>query len=449
MKNYRPTRPQHRARAHEDAHGEEEQFDPGQSAANPLVFRGEPDLVDTQPGLLDLVARLRDSGSFAYDSEFIGELTYLPRLCLIQTATTAFISLIDPMAPGIDLTPFWELVADPAVEKIVHAGQQDLEPVIRHINRPGQNVFDTQITAGFVGMSYPTSLSKLVREIVGARLGKGLTFTHWDQRPLSAQQLKYAANDVRYLAAVRAELGRRLDSLGHAAWAAEECQAQTDVGLYRFDPETAYMRVRGSVGLPPQNLAVLRELAIWRDAAARQHDVPPRAFLKDEILLDLSRNPIKSAEKLDRVRGLPRPVELAHGAEIVNATRKGLASPVEDQPESRNIEESPTDKYRSDSLWALTQCLCVGHSVDPDLVTSRQEVGRLYRALRDAPPSPSSEPSDPAVPSDPSALSALRLMRGWRHQAVGQSLTAMIQHGGKVELQWNENGLIAGNVTRQ
>src|SRR5215207_9504889 len=157
MNNYRPTRPQHRARAHDDAHTAEEAHDPAELQANPLVYRGDAKLITTQEGLIELIERLRAAGSFAYDSEFIGELTYLPKLCLVQVATTQEVSLIDPMV-GLDLTPFWELIADASVEKVTHAGQQDLEPVIRHLNRPAQNVFDTQIVSGFVGMAYPVSL---------------------------------------------------------------------------------------------------------------------------------------------------------------------------------------------------------------------------------------------------------------------------------------------------
>jgi ribonuclease D len=134
----------------------------------------------------------------------------------------------------VDLTPFWELLCDPAVEKIVHAGDQDVEPVVRHLNRSPANFFDTQIAAGFCALPYPVSLSKLVMELTGAKLGKGLTFTHWDQRPLSPMQLRYAADDVRYLPAVRAELGRRLEKSHHAGWAKEECEALCDASQYRF-----------------------------------------------------------------------------------------------------------------------------------------------------------------------------------------------------------------------
>src|SRR5262249_4700420 len=156
------------------------------------------------------------------------------------------------------------------------------------------------------------------------KLGKGLTFTHWDQRPLSASQLRYAADDVRYLPALRGAIGQRLDATGHTGWARQEFDGMCDAGLYQFNPETAYLRVRGATSLTGQGLAILRELVIWRDQMSRAHDVPPRAFLKDEILIDLARSPVKSVEKLSRVRGLPRPVEHAHGTEIIEATQRGL-----------------------------------------------------------------------------------------------------------------------------
>jgi ribonuclease D len=428
MANYRPTRPQHRAKAHDQAHTEEAAHDPADDAPHPLIYRGDAKLIGTQEALGALLGRLRDAGSFAYDSEFIGELTYLPKLCLIQVATSQEITLIDPIAK-IDLTPFWELVADPSVEKITHAGQQDVEPVIRHLNRPARNVFDTQISAGFVGMAYPVSLSKLVRELVGPRLGKGLTFSHWDQRPLSAQQLKYAANDVRYLPAIRVELGERLEKLGHTAWAMEECAAQCDVGLYKFDPETAYLRVRGAGSLQPQGLAVLKQLVIWRNGAAQHHDVPPRAFLKDEILIDLSREPVKATEKLARVRGLPRPVEHAHGAEIVEATKRGLTTPVTEMPESRTIEETPTEKHRADALFAVFQCLCIAQRIDPDLVGSRQDVGRLHRQL-----SYGGEPN------------GLKLLKGWRRRAAADTLLEMVKGAARVELTWGDGVLESRRV---
>jgi hypothetical protein len=153
----------HRAKSHESAHAEEATPSVGKQIDHPLVPQGLVSLIDDQDELSTVIAHLREVGRFAYDSEFIGELTYVPKLCLIQVASAEQIGLIDPLAP-LDLKPFWELIADPAIEKIVHAGQQDLEPVVREIGKAPANVFDTQIAAGFIGLPYPLSLSKLIND---------------------------------------------------------------------------------------------------------------------------------------------------------------------------------------------------------------------------------------------------------------------------------------------
>jgi len=407
----------HRARSHESAHSELAPAT-GDQIDHPLVPRGAATLVRKPEELAELVEHLRASKRFGYDSEFIGELTYVPKLCLIQVASAERIALIDPLAE-LDLTPFWELIADPGLEKIVHAGQQDLEPVVRELGRPPANVFDTQIAAGFIGLPYPLSLSKLVNETAGIKLGKGLTFTHWDQRPLSASQLRYAADDVRYLILARERIGERLAELGHAAWAAAECAEQCDPSLFVFDPAQQYHRVRGAGSLSPRNLAILRELTIWRDAAARAADVPPRAFLRDEVMVDLSRNPVKSVEKLDRVRGLPRPVEAEHGDEIVRITARALALPESELPVVRDNEPTPTEKFRTDALWAVAQCLCSGQSIDVAVVTSRQDINDFYHHLQGT---NGSEPH--------------RLLTGWRHEALGKTLTQLVEGKARVELGW-------------
>ena len=412
----------HRARAHESAHADEEgngELSDAGRPAHALVPAGPAAVVTTDEQLDELIAHLRAAGSFAYDSEFIGEMTYFPQLCLIQAATAERVALVDPLA-GVDLRPFWELIADGAVEKVVHAGEQDIEPVWRHIGREARNVFDTQIAAGFVALPYPLSLSKLVLELTGARLGKGLTFSHWDQRPLSAMQLRYAADDVRYLPLARRELGTRLEASGRTAWAAEECAAMTDPVLYRFDPETSYLRVRGASSLHAKNLNVLRELTVWRDAAARAEDVPPRTFLRDEILIDLSRSPVKTVDRLDRVRGLPRPVEKEHGATIVEATLRALSMPAGKSPFGRDEEPTPGDRFRSDALWAAAQAMCAGRSVDTAVVTSRQECSDFYRLLASG--------EDPA---------GSKLMQGWRREALGRPLADFFRGASRLDVSWS------------
>ena len=416
-------RSRHRAQSHASAHADDEHSaPPPKTIDHPLVARGQADLITDDARVRELLDHVRQEGRFAYDSEFIGELTYHPKLCVLQIATAKRVALIDPLA-DVDLAPFWDVLADASVEKIVHAGEQDIEPVHRLTGKPCANVFDTQISAGFVGLSYPVSLSKLVGEITGAKLPKGLTFTHWDQRPLSPMQLRYAADDVRYLPAVRDTLGRRLDELGHARWAEEECDALCDPDRYAFDAESDFLRMRGAGSLTAVGLAVLRELMIWRDAAARDADVPPRAFLRDEILIDMSRHPIKSLDRLPRVKGLPRPVESQHGQAIVDLTLRAVAHPLKGLVDRNDREPTPSERFRTDSLWALVQVLCLGRSIDPNLVVSRQDVGELDRLLNDG-----------------GDVSEHRLFKGWRREAVGERVLELVRSGDHVGFTW-ERGL--------
>jgi len=412
----------HRARSHESAHAEVTDEAQAQLATSDhaLAPKGAAVLISDAEGLSELLNHLRSAGSFAYDSEFIGELTYIPKLCLIQVATTQRVALIDPLA-GLDLDEFWELICEASVEKILHAGQQDVEPAIRHRKKRAENLFDTQIGAGFVGMSYPVALAKLVNELTGARLGKGLTFTHWDQRPLSAVQLRYAEDDVRYLPAVRAELGKRLSELGHESFAREESNALGDPELYRFNPDVACQRIRGASGLSPVQLAILRELCVMRDAAAREADVPPRAFLRDEVLVDLARSPAKSVEKLSRVRGLPRPIEASHGQAIVEATLKAMSLPVAELPTPKQSEESPSDRFRVDSLWIAAQAIAAGRGIDANLVSSRQEIGELFRRLM--------------AKKD---VSALPITSGWRNECVGKPLLELFRGQVRAAIEWKD-----------
>jgi ribonuclease D len=236
---------------------------------------------------------------------------------------------------------------------------------------------------------------------------------------LSAVQLRYAADDVRYLPAAAAELIKRLDALGHAKWAKEECAEVCAPDLYRFDPQTQFLRVRGATSLQPRNMAILRELTILRDEAARAQNVPPRSLLKDEVLIDLSRNPPKSVDGLARVRGLPRPVEHEYGQRIVEAAGRAMTLPAIDLPSTREFEPTPVEKFRADAIFATTQCLCAGLSLDPSLVASRQDVSDFCRFIAGK--------GDGEPP---------KLLRGWRKEAVGDPLTEFLKGELKIELEW-------------
>lgn len=393
----------YRDRAHEQAHCDT--AEPQAVIEHPLVCRGQPEMIASQADLAGLIGHLRQSRSFGYDSEFIGEMSYQPKICLIQAATPQRVALVDPLS-GLDLAAFWELLADPDLEKIVHAGQQDLEPVVRFLGRAPANVFDVQIAAGFVGLAYPASLRRLVEELLGVRLGKGFTFTHWDRRPLSTMQQRYAADDVRYLPALRRELSRRLDESGHAAWAAEQCAALCDISLYRADPAGEYLRLRGAGRLSPRQLAILRELTAWRDEVARRADLPPRTYVRDEVLVAMARLAPATEEHLAHVRGLPRQVRKAEGQRIIEAIARGRLAPPPPGPACSDVEESPRHRFAVDALWTEVQAVCYARGIDPALVCSRRDVARFYRRHRGE-----------AVGGDDDEL-----LRGWRGELLGAKL---------------------------
>ncbi len=407
----------HRAQAHASAHAEDAA--PQAIPRHELIPHNKPAVITDAAGLAGLIEELRAAGSFAYDSEFIGELSYVPRLCLIQVATAQRVTLIDPLT-GLDLTDFWALICDPAVEKIVHAGQQDIEPVFRHLpeQRPA-NLIDTQIAAGFAALPYPVSLSKLVGEMTGVRLSKGFTFTNWEHRPLSSSQLRYAADDVRYLPLVWHTLRQRLEALGHLEAAREACAALLDPALYAEDPDGGYLRIRGAGSLDPKNLAVLRELAIWRDQSARQEDIPARTLLRDEVLLALARHPVKSVDKLAAVKGLPRPVETQYGRELVDRTLRALALPRDQWPVMKNNEETAAEKFQTDALLTAAEAVCFGKSIDPALVLSRQDIADLLRRRRQGQP-----------------IDESRLLHGWRRHIVGEALLKLLDHQPAGEIRW-------------
>jgi ribonuclease D len=255
----------YRSRSHDSAHANGG-ADPAEIPVHPLIPRNLADVIVTPQGLTELVARLRAAGSFAYDSEFIGELSYHPKLCLIQVATSERVSLIDTLAE-LDLSEFWALTADNTIEKIVHAGQQDLEPVYRLSGKPPANIFDVQVAAGFTGLSYPCGLSKLVKELVGVRLGKGFTFTHWDRRPPLGRAALLRGRRRTLPAGAAADHRRRLEQLGHLQWAKQECATLCDVAQASADPAAALLRIRGAASLSPQEWP---SCASWRDGANRR-----------------------------------------------------------------------------------------------------------------------------------------------------------------------------------
>lgn len=409
----------HRMRAHEASQEDAQNHPPVVVPDHPLICKDDPQLIETPDALADLIEHVRGIGSFAYDTEFIGELSYYPRLCLVQIATHERIALVDPLA-DLNIEVVYDLITDPDIVTFVHAGVQDLIPIARLTGKPPTNIFDTQIASGMAGLSYPLGLARLIEEMFGISLGKGLTFTHWDHRPLSAMHLGYAADDVRYLSAIRAALMERLDERGHSDWADTECAAVATACSEAHQPNLLYRRIKGAQSLRPRRLAVLRELTMLRDQAAREHDVPPRSLFKDAVLLDLARNPVKSVEKLSKIPGLPRRVAQAYGEAMISRTLAALELPKDDLPVLPDyIRETPQEQVSIESLNALAANLCQARDIAPSLAVNRKDIAQLFFALR----------RDRDVP-------ACRLMQNWRRELLGEPLRDFIEGKRTFALKW-------------
>ncbi len=416
-------RPSRRARAHAEALLNPTQHAP--TPDHPLIPRQEPVWLTTTAQLIDWLDSARDAGAIAYDTEFIGESSYHPRLCLVQLATSSDLALVDPLTVE-DLTPLWRMIADPQVLTLVHAGAQDVEPVTRHLGLPAANVFDVQIAAGFAGQPYPVSLLHLVQAYAGVNLGKGLTFTNWEHRPLSATHQRYAADDVRYLPLIHHRLSEALEQSGSTAWALAACNEAYDAANFRLTPREQALRIAGNLKLSRKELAVLLALSEWRDAAARDADLPPRSLLKDELLLGMARRPPRSSAEFGRFRHLPRPVVQRHGQMLLDLMADALAQPPADLPVQDSFDEKAQQRNHADALWAAVGAYCHGRGIDPALLTTRGEIIRLRYDFCQG-----------------QSLEAHPVMRGWRGEVLGEFLTAFLQGQTPITLRYREGQLVS------
>ncbi len=408
-------RDQHHQASHDEA------MTPGEIPDLPMVPKGSPEPMTDAQDLLDLIRHVRSMGTFAFDTEFIGEETYFPRLCLLQVATVEQVHLIDPLAIE-NLNPLWELIADPEVLTIVHAGQQDLEPVYRHIGIPAANVIDTQIAAGFAGLPYPCSLNRLILAKAGAKLGKGMTFTHWDKRPLSSMQRRYAADDVRYLPLAWNRLHEILEKAGHVEWMQEECGKLCDPASYEADYQAQANRLQRNRSLRPVQRAMLHRLVKARDLAARDADVPPRSLVADEVIMGLLKKKPQTLEAVSALPGMPRPVAKYHGAAFLDAILSE-EMPEMAPPRPRLAEETVEERMTIDSLWAAVTAAALAEGISPALLTTRAPIASW--CLDHPAEGPLGPPELP----------------GWRGEFIQRTLGDFLQGERTLELSWIDRGL--------
>jgi len=387
--------------------------------ANDTVTTGlvERETVRTPEALLHLVADLKAAGRFALDTEFAGERTYVPRLCLVQVATEDFIGLIDTMAVS-DLGPLWELVGDPSIVTVLHAAREDLRLAYYGGQRLiPNNIFDTQIAAGLVGLSqFPLSYARLVEAMTGVRLPKTETRSDWERRPLSPDQIRYARDDVRYLLPIADKLTRLLGKLGREAWMLEEMERFSEPSVYEPDPDEAYLRIRGPrAGLTARPTAVLRAVGAWREREAALRNVPSRTILRDEVMTDIALRAPKRLTDLMKIKNFPPGEEASIGPGILTAVEEAKALPDDQLPQALvgQDDDTPQQRIVIDLAASLGAALCLARNLAPELALTKSSAGELVRG----------NVEDPV------------LMTGWRAEAVGKELAKFARGEASVSIR--------------
>src|SRR6201996_2765539 len=262
-------------------------------------------IVETNEALGAFVTELGQVPYLALDTEFLRDQTYYPKLCLIQVASPGVEGIIDPLAPGLDLAPFYDLIRRPDIVKVLHAARQDIEIFYLQGGVLPDPLFDTQVAAMVCGFGDAASYETLARRIAHVEIDKSARFTDWSHRPLSKRQLEYALADVTHLRVIYEWMRARLAKTGRESWVAEEVAALQDPGLYRLDPEMAWKRLKPRT-TSKRFLAMLAGIAAWREREAQARDIPRGRILKDEALTEIAAHPPETGEALERIRAVPK-----------------------------------------------------------------------------------------------------------------------------------------------
>jgi ribonuclease D len=375
--------------------------------------------ITTTRDLAAACARLARHPFVTVDTEFLRETTYYPLLCVAQIASADEAIVIDALAPGIDLAPFFELMVDERVLKVFHAARQDIEIVWHMAGRIPHPVFDSQVAAMVLGFGDSISYDQLVQRVTGDSLDKSNRFTDWSRRPLSSAQLAYAVSDVTHLRDVYLALADDLARRGRSEWVGEEMEILTSPETYRVDPENAWQRLKTRVR-KPKELAILVEIAAWREREAQARDLPRGRVLRDEVLGDIAIQAPTSLERLSHVRSLPKGFERSRwGADVIETVQRGLARDLKSLPPIDRQRPTSVNGATVELMKVLLRMTSEQHGVAAKVIATVDELEQI--AADDA--------------ADVAAL------KGWRRELFGEKALALKQ--GRLALSVERGRVIA------
>ena len=349
----------------------------------------------------------REHGRLGLDTEFMPEGRYRPLLCLVQIAVAGEVAVLDPL-DGLDPGPLAEVLADPGIEIVLHAGRQDVAILRREWKTTFTNVFDTQVAAGFAGFSAQAGYNGLLHDVLRIRLPKTASFTRWDARPLTEEQLAYARGDVEHLMALADDIQARLVDRGRLGWAREECVAIAEATDER-DPMEVWRRLPRVSGLDPRERAVARELGAWRERTAAREDRPVGAILRDPTVVELAKRQPVGRRELSQIRGITPDVVRRRGEDVVQAIERGKhAEPIRLEEGDR----SPTEAVDGPTI-ALAESLVRVRAQEAglayELIAARADLAPVVVAARRG----GEEPT-------------VRTLQGWRRELVGAELLELL-----------------------
>ncbi|HQF31992.1 MAG TPA: ribonuclease D [Hyphomicrobiales bacterium] len=383
-------------------------------------------MITTTQELASACADLAEAHYVTVDTEFLREHTFWPKLCVIQMAGPGIAVIVDALADGLDLRPFFELMANEAVMKVFHAARQDIEIVFHLGGLIPQPVFDTQVAAMVCGFGDSVSYDQLVYKLTGERIDKSSRFTDWSRRPLSDKQLAYALADVTHLRDVYHGLKANLDEQDRAEWVREEMEVLTSPGTYETHPENAWQRLKLRVRRPVE-LAVLKEVAAWRETEAQTRDVPRNRVIKDDAIYEIAAQAPTTQQALGGLRTIPKGYERSRAAEdILGAVKRALAIPADQLPpivhNRPNAEGSPA---AVDLMKVLLKMVSERHGVAAKVIATVDDLERIAADEED-----------------------VQALKGWRFELFGKlaqqlksgQLSLAVEGRRVIALERDENG---------
>ena len=359
--------------------------------------------ITTTKDLTDVCERLARHPFVTVDTEFLRESTYYPQLCVAQLASPDEAVVVDALAPGLDLAPFFTLMANESVVKVFHAARQDIEIVWHRAGLIPHPIFDTQVAAMVLGYGDSISYDQLVQRITGDMLDKSHRFTDWTRRPLSQAQLEYAVSDVTHLRDVYQKLLADLGRRGRTEWVSEEMDVLTSPETYKLEPEKAWQRLRTRVR-KPKELAVLIEVAAWREREAKSRDIPRQRVLKDDLVADIAVQAPTTIERLATLRALPKGFERSKwGLEIPEIVKAGLARDPKTLPSLERGRAAPNGAAIVELLKVLLRMTAEQHAVAAKVIATVDDLEQI--AADDAADVPA--------------------MKGWRRELFGEKALSL------------------------